>query len=258
MTSSNLHADAAAGSVGGGTALRRSNKRLVRVWDAPLRAFHWLLVATIIFAFLSAEEGSPIARWHITAGWVAGLLIAFRLVWGVVGGQNARFSSFVQPTHVWTHIRGVMARRSERSVGHNPLGGLSTILILAWIAAVVFSGVRLLSGTSGEDLHETLANLLLVLIGVHVVAVLIMSFLTRENLIGAMVTGAKRAALHEGSADARRAPPLALPLALFITAVAAYGATRIDPLAFSAHTARSESNASHLDASPKPPGADAD
>lgn len=207
----------------------------VRVWDLPLRIFHWLLVATILIAFLSAEEGSPLTQWHVTSGWVAGVLIVFRLVWGAIGGENARFMNFVKPAKVWSHVRETLARRGELSLGHNPLGGLSTVILIALIATVVLTGVALIQGTSGEDLHEMLANVLLLLIGLHVAAVLVVSLLTRENLIGAMVTGSKRAALHPGAAEARRPPSYALPVAALIAAVAAYGATRLDPLAFTPH-----------------------
>ena len=76
----------------------------VKVWDLPLRLFHWLLVAAIAIAFLSAEEGSPLNQWHVLAGWVAGVLILFRLAWGFVGGEHSRFSDFIRPSRIAHHL----------------------------------------------------------------------------------------------------------------------------------------------------------
>ncbi|MEO6214448.1 MAG: cytochrome b/b6 domain-containing protein [Sphingomonas sp.] len=72
------------------TALSPS-RTTIRVWDLPVRLFHWLLVATILIAFLSSEEDNAFAPWHIPAGWLAAILIAFRIAWGFVGGEHARF-----------------------------------------------------------------------------------------------------------------------------------------------------------------------
>ena len=63
----------------------------VKVWDLPLRLFHWTLVLAIALALLSSEEGSGLNNWHVLSGWVAGLLIVFRLIWGVVGSEHSRF-----------------------------------------------------------------------------------------------------------------------------------------------------------------------
>jgi cytochrome b len=203
----------------------------VRVWDLPLRLFHWLLVATILVAFLSSEEDSALAPFHIPAGWVAAVLIAFRLVWGLVGGEHARFADFLKPGRIEHHLGGLFTGRPERSIGHNALGGLAIVALLGMIVGVIYSGATM-QGDSGEELHETLGNILLGLIGLHVAAVVIMSLVTRDNLIRAFVTGRKRAELHPGVLDARPPAMLAIPLALIAIAASAYGATIIYPGAF--------------------------
>jgi cytochrome b len=215
-------------------SLSRPARRDVRVWDLPTRLFHWLLVAAIAAAFLSAESDSPLAAWHQTAGWIAGLLIVFRLVWGVVGGEHARFTDFLHLNRIGAHLRAVLRREPQPDLGHNPVGGLAVLAILALVAASVVTGVTL-ARSGGEELHEAVAYGLLVVAGVHLAGVVAMSFLGRENLIRAMVTGAKPAARHQGAADARPAPWFALPLAVLAVAAAAYGATRIDPGAFGPH-----------------------
>ncbi|MFA6114024.1 MAG: cytochrome b/b6 domain-containing protein [Sphingomonas sp.] len=213
----------------------------VRVWDLPVRLFHWLLVATILAAFLSSEEDSALARWHVPAGWVAAVLIAFRLVWGLVGGEHARFVNFLKPGQIAHHLGGLFRGKPERSVGHNALGGLAIVALLGTTGAIIYSGATM-QGEGGEGLHETLANILLGLITLHVAAVIAMSLLTRDNLIGAFITGRKRAGLHPGVPDARPPATLAVPLAVIAIGGTTYGATVIDPLAFTpgAHAGAAE------------------
>jgi cytochrome b len=221
----------------------RADTQGVRVWDIPTRLFHWLLVAAIVVAFLSSDEDSALAAWHQAAGWIAGLLIVFRLVWGIVGGEHARFADFLQPGLIGAHLRGLLAGKAQPELGHNPLGAAAIVLILALVAGTVTTGVLLIRG--GEDeLHEAIAYGLLALAGVHVVAVLVMSLASRENLVRAMVTGSKPASRHPGAKDARPASGFALPLAALAVAAAAYGATRIDPQAFGPH-ASAEAGESH-------------
>lgn len=210
------------------TTLLPSHSARIRVWDLPLRLFHWLLVIAIALAFLSAEEGSPLNDWHILAGWVAGILIVFRIFWGFVGGPHSRFSSFVRPRALGEHVRDLLRGQPKPSLGHNALGALSVLLLLGVIAATVGTGVALV-----EDAHELIGWTLLGLIAVHVAAVFFMSFLTRDNLIRAMVTGRKSAADHPGAADARRPGTFALAAALIVLAATAFAVHRFDPLAFS-------------------------
>jgi len=203
----------------------------LRVWDLPVRLFHWLLVATILIAFLSSEEDSVLSPWHIPAGWVAAVLIAFRLVWGFVGGEHARFTDFLNPGRLAHHVRGLLTGRPERSVGHNALGGIAIVALLGTVGGIVFSGATM-QGEAEGGLHEALANGLLVLIGLHGLAVVAMTLLTRDNLIGAFITGTKRADLHPGASDASPPMPLALPVAVIAMSGAAYGMTTVDPKAF--------------------------
>lgn len=218
-----------------------TTSRTIRVWDLPIRIFHWLLVATILVAFLSAEEESALAPWHVPAGWVAALLIVFRVIWGFVGGEHARFSRFLKPGQIGRHLASLTSPARHRSVGHNPLGGIAVIALLAVVASVIYSGVRM-NGDAGEGLHEALANALLALIVVHVFAVIAMSMLTRENLISAFLTGRKRADLHPGVVDAVPPMPLAVPVAGIAVGLAAYSIMAADPAAFTpgAHAEASE------------------
>lgn len=201
--------------------------RTIRTWDWGVRLFHWLLVIVIAVAFLSSEEGSVLSPWHVPAGWVAAILIAFRLVWGLVGGEHARFANLIRPSRMAGHVRGLFAGRVHASLGHNPLGGIAVLALLALVAATTFTGI-----TGGEGGHEAIAYILLAMIALHVAAVVAMSFLTRDNLIGAMVTGRKKTTHFPNAQDAAPPARLAVPLAVLVVAGSTYAAIRIDPQAF--------------------------
>lgn len=204
----------------------------LRVWDLPLRLFHWFLVLAIALAFLSSEEDSALNQWHVLSGWVASLLIVFRICWGFIGGEHARFSSFLRPSRVADHLGELLRGRPEPSLGHNALGALSVIALLLLVGATVVTGVIL-----AEEVHELIAWILLALVVVHVVAVLVMSFLTRENLVSAMIRGSKLSRLHPGGKDARAAEVVALLVAALVLAGTVWAISSYDPQAFTLRSA---------------------
>ena len=206
----------------------------VQVWDGPLRLFHWLLVIALAVAFLSAEEDSPLNDWHIIAGWVAAILIAFRIAWGFVGGEHARFSGMWKGGGLGHHIGELLRFRPKAAAGHNPLGWISALLLIAVSIATIWTGALTITsgGEAGEDLHEIIGWSLLGLVVIHVVAVFIMSLMTRDNLVRAMVTGYKRAGRHPGADDARRPSFFSYLVGLAAIAAAIFGILKIDPKAF--------------------------
>ena len=132
-----------------------------------------------------------IANWHLTAGWVAAILIVFRLSWGFLGGEHARFKNFVKPREIGQHIRHLLSGSAEPSVGHNALGAVAVLALFALCGFVGWTGIQLQTGGGEEDIHEIAAYALLGLIALHVAAVILMSILTRENLVLAMVSATK-------------------------------------------------------------------
>lgn len=165
----------------------------VRVWDPLVRLFHWSLVAAFATAFLS-EEGE---RLHEVAGYVVLGLIAFRMVWGLIGSDHARFKDFVPtPARLWAYLRSLVRGRPERYLGHNPAGAVMILCLLGTVFIAAGSGWLMTTdrfwGTKWvEELHEASAWLALALVGVHVAGVLVSSLLHRENLVRAMITGRK-------------------------------------------------------------------
>jgi len=178
----------------------------ILVWDAPVRVFHWLMVASFAGAWLTAES----ERWrllHATLGYTMVGLVGFRIVWGLMGTRYARFSAFVRsPTAVIRYMASLLKGRPERHVGHNPAGAIAIVAMLLMTWAVGATGWAAYNGTGGEwlgELHGGVANAMLALIAIHVVAVLASSLLHRENLIGAMVTGYKSGRANESIRTAR-------------------------------------------------------
>lgn len=170
--------------------------RRIAVWDPLVRVFHWSLVAAVLVAWASADDLRSV---HQTAGFVILGLVLVRIVWGFVGTEHARFADFVhRPSTVFRYIVDLMRHRAKRYLGHNPAGGAMIVVLLVMLLATSVLGAAMLTGAvprnhQVEEIHEVLANLTLVLAGVHLAGVLIASVLHRENLMGAMISGRKRA-----------------------------------------------------------------
>ena len=169
--------------------------RRVLVWDAPVRVFHWLMVLCFFGAYITAES----ERWrllHVTLGYTMAGLVAFRILWGLVGTRHARFSNFVRgPAAVARYVGGILRGRPEHFMGHNPAGAVAIVLLLGLAAVISLSGWATYNDIGGgwlEEVHEVAGNLMLAVVGVHVAGVIVSSWLHRENLVGAMIDGRKQ------------------------------------------------------------------
>jgi len=186
---------------------RTAPPRKVLVWDAPVRVFHGLMVISFAGAYLTAES----ERWrlvHVSLGYTMAGLLAFRIVWGLVGTRHARFASFVRgPAAVVAYLRSLVRGRPEHHVGHNPAGALAIVALLGLAAAVAGSGWASYNELGGEwlkELHEGVANVMLAVVGVHIAGVLVGSWLHGDNLIGSMLSGRKAGRPEDGVRSAWR------------------------------------------------------
>lgn len=166
----------------------------VKVWDIGVRVFHWLLVLCFAVAWISADEWQDV---HEIAGYTVAALVVFRLLWGLFGSRYARFRQFVRhPKQVLSYVSDIRRGREARYIGHNPAGGMMVLALLLGLAAMTLSGwlyTDLLWGEEWvEEVHELLANLLLMLVGLHVAGVVLASLRHRESLVKSMITGRKR------------------------------------------------------------------
>jgi cytochrome b len=205
----------------------------VRVWDPFVRLAHW----TIVFGFFIAYFSEEALALHVWAGYVVGVVVVLRILWGFIGSRHARFVDFVYPpSEVIAYLRDLVTLRARRYLGHSPAGGVMSLLLLTALLVTVGSGLILYAthenagplagivtsagaprseralaepgesenGEQGsavggfeasdefwEGAHVFLANVTLVLVGLHVAGMLLASYVHRENLIRAMVTGDK-------------------------------------------------------------------
>ncbi|VAX03229.1 Cytochrome b [hydrothermal vent metagenome] len=198
-------------------------KQQVVVWDLGVRIFHWSLVVLFIFSYLSGDE---LEELHAYSGYIIISLLVFRLVWGFVGSQHARFADFVRgPRTVIDDLKSIKDGHSRRYLGHNPAGGAMIVMLLIGLSLLTFSGlmayaaeghgplagadVSLISTAYADDdhdegdekgekedefweeIHEFMGNFMLLLIFLHIAGVVVSSRLQGENLVKAMMSGKK-------------------------------------------------------------------
>lgn len=189
----------------------------VLVWDLPVRVFHWLMVASFAGAWLTAES----ERWrlvHVTLGYTMAGLVAFRILWGLVGSKPARFSNFVRgPVRAGRYVASILRGDAEHHTGHNPAGALAIVALLLLAAGVTVSGwanFNEIGGHAMEEVHEAAANIMLALVGIHLLGVVVGSWVHRENLVRAMFTGRKAGLKQDGARRAWRGVGIALLVAV--------------------------------------------
>lgn len=204
------------------------SKEMQEVWDLPVRLFHWLLPIGLAAQWYTVEEGWMEA--HAIGGELLLILVVFRILWGFFGSETARFAQFLRgPAAVAAQLRGGI----RPAVGHDAAGGWMIVILLAALFVQAVMGLFAvddiglfygpLAGLVSESRSETLAHwhhegfeIILVLVGLHVAAVLWYAAVRRERLIGPMITGRKAAAQAPRMAPAGRALLLAAAAALAV------------------------------------------
>ena len=217
----------------------QGNMRIL-VWDLPTRVFHWLLVALVIACFVTAGIGGVWMPFHMKCGITIFGLLVFRIVWGFVGGRYARFSSFVRgPAAVFGYARNLLHRDAPTYLGHNPMGGWSVLAILISLTVQAVTGlfanddifikgplyhwVGKVASDGLTRIHRLNHDVLILLVGLHLIAVFFYLIIKHDNLIRPMITGYKRG----DSTDQNSTNPLGMALlVVMLTAIAVYSLTR--------------------------------
>lgn len=174
---------------------RPAGEASVPVWDRVVRLFHWTVVIGCILNLFVLETGGTA---HKAVGYVIAGALAIRVVWGFIGTTHARFADFApSPTRLRDYLVALAQGREPRMLGHNPAGAAMMLTLMALLAAVSLTGWMMsLDAFWGadwlEELHDSLANAILVLAAIHAAAALFESWRHRENLVWSMVTGRKR------------------------------------------------------------------
>ncbi|GAB6904496.1 Cytochrome b561 family protein 1 [Desulfosarcina cetonica] len=213
-------------------------KNWIEVWDIPTRFFHWLLMILVTVCFVTAKLGGNAMTYHISSGLgVLGLLI-FRLIWGIIGSQTARFSQFIRsPMAAWRYGRSLMKNSPHPYLGHNPLGGWSILAMLLGLLLQATTGLFandeifthgplyawVSDATSGELTHIHLINqgIILGLVSLHVLAVVFYFGVKHENLILPMITG-RKSGMHFEETQIKTPPMGVALLALAFSALIVY------------------------------------
>lgn len=198
------------------------SKRGALVWDLPTRLFHWALALLILAAFLTEDDRET----HERVGLALLTLVLFRVIWGVIGGRYARFTSFLRgPKAVLAHLQELRQPNPPPHVGHNAAGGWMVALLLLLILGQAVSGLftndmilylgplaELIPESLSEritSLHKIMSNVILAAVGLHIAAVLVYFVWKKQNLIRPMLTGRHPQVRDDSLPPLReRAPPL--------------------------------------------------
>jgi cytochrome b len=188
------------------------NNKLIKIWDAPVRLFHWSLVLGFVLAYISAEVG--ILDAHVLIGYFLIALLVFRVLWGFIGTQYSLFRSFLfSPSETMAYVKSIRSSQPAHYYGHNPAGALMVFGLLVLLAAIFMSGLLTLATVDYEGpllflanqvsddcsyffrhAHDFFVDVALLAIPLHLLGVLAGSIQHKENLAKAMVTGMKKVA----------------------------------------------------------------
>ena len=206
------------------------------VWDGFVRVFHWSLVLLFSISVASGKVGGEWLVWHMRSGYAILALVTFRVIWGFVGGEYARYVSFLAgPVRGFKFAKGLLGKSHEHVIGHNPVGGWMVIVLLLLLATQAVLGLfsndeiattgplaRYVSDETSITLmgrHRTIGNVLLALVGVHVAAVLFHVIVKKEGLIRAMFSGKKELPPHLAS-EALAARKASMPIGFIVISIA--------------------------------------
>ncbi len=179
-------------------------KKTIRIWDLPIRLFHWLLVFCIAGSFITINLGDELIQWHAYFGYSILTLLIFRIIWGFVGSTHARFASFIPSKKaILTYLSGT----SPRVLGHNPIGAISVFALLFVLSIQVFTGLFVDDEVSFQGplakyvsssissflsvIHEGNQVVIYTLITIHIAAIWYYKKFKGEDLIKPMINGDK-------------------------------------------------------------------
>jgi cytochrome b len=180
--------------------------KTIRVWDLPVRLFHWALALSIVLGIIFVKIGGNAIEWHAYCGYITLTLVMFRIIWGFVGSWHARFLNFVpSPKRLIAYLRG----QTDGGLGHNPLGAFSVLALLLTLLIQALTGLfadddiffqgplaKYASNSTVAFLtsvHHFNQYIIFALIGLHLLAIVYYLLVKKDNLIKPMITGDKNA-----------------------------------------------------------------
>lgn len=212
------------------------SRERIKLWDLPTRLFHWLLVFLVSAAVVTANIGGNAMDWHGRIGVMILGLITFRLIWGFVGSTHVRFMNFwPKPSSIRAYLRG-----NWHGIGHNPLGALSVLALLALICLQVATGLfsnddiafngplfELINKELSDRLtsvHKLSIKALMALIVLHLGAVAFYVIVKKDRLVKPMITGWKEVDRTEAqrAKSIKGGGAIAFAIALLVALVVTY------------------------------------
>lgn len=187
----------------------------VRIWDLPVRLFHWALALLVVFSYATGKIGGTWLEWHMKSGYAILALLLFRIAWGFVGSDTARFTRFVRgPAAAFSYLRDVAQGLPPPVVGHNPAGGWMVLALLAAFLAQAVSGLFVDDEIATQGpltvkassafvarmtwLHDFNQWILVALVVLHLVAIAWYQWRLGLGLTRLMITGMFRGSLAPG------------------------------------------------------------
>jgi len=167
------------------------------IYDLPTRIFHWGLAGLFVFAFFIAktvDDENPTFSYHMLAGLMLGGLVVLRIIWGFIGTNYARFSSFaLHPKDLIQYMKGILSGNKKRWAGHNPASSWAALIMMGSALMLAVSGILMTSGykESFEDIHELFANAFLVTVLLHIAGVSLHALRHQDGIALTMVHGKK-------------------------------------------------------------------
>jgi cytochrome b len=217
----------------------------IRVWDLPTRIFHWALAALVVFSFTTGRIGGDWMAWHLKSGYAILTLVLFRIAWGFVGSDSARFARFLRgPRSAVAYARDLFAGRHPVVAGHNPLGGWMVAAMLLAIALQAATGlfsddeiatqgplaVKVSNGTVSRmsAIHSWWEWAIVALVVLHVAAIAAYRWKWNVRLVAPMLHGWMEAAA--GVAAPRLRPAWLALVLLAASAALVYVLVEIVPM----------------------------
>jgi cytochrome b len=218
----------------------------IRVWDLPTRVFHWALVVLVVFSFTTGTIGGSGLAWHMKSGYAILALLIFRVAWGLVGSETARFAQFIRgPRAAFAYARETWAARHTHVVGHNPLGGWMVVLMIALLLAQAATGlfaddeISTQGPLAGKVSNAVVARMtafhhynewtLVAVVALHVIAIAFYRLRLKTDLVTPMVTGWRTLPADVRAAQPRHRSSLAALVLLGLAAGFVYGLVVVYP-----------------------------
>jgi len=184
-------------------------KNKLLVWDFPVRLFHWCLVISLLAAWYTSDGERDLIDYHLQVGYFILGLIIFRVIWGLLGTNYAKFSQFIPSKAALLQcLKEFKQEKGYKTVGHNPLGALMVVLMLTLVLLQAISGLFMNDDvfTTGpyyesvsstvqslmSSIHHYAFDMILVASSLHIGAVFYYLLVKKANLILPMITGYKK------------------------------------------------------------------